>query len=142
PVTVGFSVLRYRLWDTDRLINRTLVYGLLTAVLVLLYFSSVVVLQQLFQALTGQRSPLAIVASTLFIAALFQPLQRSLQALIDRRFYRRKYDAARTLDRFAAAARDEVDLDQLAAELLSAVEQTMQPAGLQLWLKDTDTRQR
>jgi hypothetical protein len=136
PVTLGFSILRYRLWESDTIINRTLVYGLLTAVLALLYFSSVVLFQQIMQALTGQRSPLAIIASTLLIAALFSPQRRRLQDLIDRRFYRRKYDAAQTLARFVQVAQEEVDLDHLTAELLATVQQTMPPERVSLWLKE------
>jgi hypothetical protein len=136
PVTIGFSILRYRLWDTDIIINRTLVYGLLTVVLALLYFASVLLFQQVTQALTGQSSPLAIVVSTLLIAALFQPLRHRLQDLIDRRFYRSKYDAAQTLEQFAVTARDEVDLDRLAAEIVRVVEEAMQPEKVTVWLRE------
>ena len=134
PVSVAVSILRYRLWDIDVLINRALVYGLLTATLGLTYFAGVVALQAGFRAVTGQESNLALVASTLAIAALFQPGRRRLQDIIDRRFYRRRYDAARTLAAFAATARDEVDLDRLSEALVRAVQQTVQPAHVSLWL--------
>jgi hypothetical protein len=138
-LSLGISILRYRLWDIDLLISRTLLYGSLTVLLVALYGSLVVILQALVRALTGSFSqqPLVIVGSTLAIAALIQPLKRRLQAFIDRRFYRRKYDATRTLAAFSATARDEVDLNQLTARLLDVVEETMQPAQVSLWLRRT-----
>jgi hypothetical protein len=135
PIAVGIAILRYRLYDIDLLINRTLVYGSLTATLVALYFGGIVVLQRLFVLLTGQRSTLAVVASTLVIAALFNPLRRSIQSLIDRRFYRNKYDAARALEAFSVKLREETDLGALSDDLLGVVRETMQPAHISLWLR-------
>jgi hypothetical protein len=141
PTAVGIAITRYRLYDIDILINRTLVYGTLTATLVALYLVGIVVLQRLFVFLTGQQSTLAVVASTLLIAALFNPLRRSLQSFIDRRFYRRKYDARKTLERFSARLRDETDLDALSDDLVDVVRETMQPAHASLWLRpDTGSR--
>ena len=134
PVAVCVAILRYGLYDIDVLINRTLVYGALTVSLALVYFGSVATLQYAFRALTGGGSQLVIVASTLTIAALFGPLRRRIQALIDRRFYRRKYDAARTLETFSAKLRDETDLDRLGGELVRVVHGTMQPAHASVWL--------
>jgi hypothetical protein len=113
PIAVGFAVLKYRLYDIDVVINRTLVYGSLTGVLALVYLGSVVMLQGLVRALTGQESTLAVVASTLVIAALFSPLRRRVQGFVDRRFYRRKYDARKTLEAFNSRLREEEDLDAL-----------------------------
>ena len=135
PVATGIAILRYRLYDIDRIINRTIVYGLLTAVLVLVYIGSVVALRGLLFGFTGRSSQLTIVASTLLIAALFNPLRRYIQAFIDRRFYRRKYDAAKTLNDFSAKLRDETDLDRLGDEMVSVVRETMQPAHVSLWLR-------
>ena len=131
-------MLRSRLWDIDVLINRTLVYGTLTISLALVYFGLVFGLQAFVHVLTGQifQSPIAIVASTLAIAALFQPLRRRFQAIIDRRFYRRKYDAQNILVAFSDTLRNEVDLEQL----LSVVEETMQPAHVSLWLRTAEQR--
>jgi hypothetical protein len=126
PVAVGFAVLRYRLYDIDVIINRALVYGSLTVLLAATYFAGVVGLQYVFRALTGEGSTLAVVASTLVIAALFSPMRQRIQGFIDRRFYRRKYDAVKTLDSFSAKLRDETDLDVLNAELVSVVRETMQ----------------
>jgi hypothetical protein len=135
PIAVGFAVLRYRLYNIDLLINRTLVYGTLTILLGTTYFGSVVVLQQLLRVLIGQESTLAVVASTLTIAALFNPLRRRIQSFIDRRFYRKKYDARKALESFSAKLRDETDLEALNAELVGVVRETMQPAHVALWLR-------
>ena len=135
PLSIGFSILRYRLYDIDVLINRTLVYGSLTALLALLYVGLIVALQSLFQGMFHQNNAVAIVVSTLVIAALFQPLRHRLQRFIDRRFYRSKYDAAKTLEAFSATLRNEVDLSQLREHLLNVVQETMQPAHVSLWLR-------
>jgi hypothetical protein len=136
PISVTVAILRYRLWDIDLVINRTLVYGTLSGVLVLVYFASVVVLQVMFRGLTGQESPLAVVASTLVIAALFNPLRQQTQAMIDRRLYRRKYNAALTLERFGEIAREHVDLGELSSSLLEIVEHSVQPERVTLWLRE------
>jgi hypothetical protein len=135
PIAVGIAISRHRLYEIDTLINRTLVYGALTAALALLYFGGIVLLQSVFVALTGQQSTLAVVASTLLIATLFNPLRRRIQAFIDRRFYRRKYDARKTLEAFYAKLRDETDLDRLGVDLVEIVSETMQPAHASLWLR-------
>jgi hypothetical protein len=137
PISVGIAILRYRLYDIDVIINRTLVYGTLTALLVALYFSGVATTQAIFRTLTGQEEQpqLAIVVSTLVIAALFNPLRGRIQSFIDRRFYRSKYDAAKTLEAFSARLRDETDLEVLNDELVSVVRETMQPAHVSLWLR-------
>jgi hypothetical protein len=137
PISVGIAILRYRLYDIDLLINRTLVYGSLTATLVAVYFGSVATMQAFFRAITGQEQQpqLAVVVSTLAIAALFDPVRRRIQSFIDRRFYRRKYDAAKTLDAFSAQLREETNLDSLNAELIMVVQETMQPEHLSLWLR-------
>jgi hypothetical protein len=135
PISIGIAILRYRLYDIDILINRTLVYGTLTATLVGVYFGGIVVLQRVFVLLTGQRYTLAVVASTLAIAALFNPLRRRIQSFVDRRFYRRKYDARKTLETFSAKLRDETDLQTLNNELVGVVRETLQPAHVSLWLR-------
>jgi hypothetical protein len=135
PVAIGVAILRHRLYDIDLLINRTLVYGSLTAALVALYFGAIVVLQRLFVLLTGEKSTLAVVASTLVIAALFTPLRGRIQSFIDRRFYRRKYDARKTLAAYSATLRDETDLEALNNELVGVVTETMQPAHVFVWLR-------
>jgi hypothetical protein len=137
PVAIGIAVLRYRLYDIDRLINRTLVYGLLTAVLGLGYAGAVLLLGQLFGGVTNDPPSWAVAAVTLAVAALFQPARHRIQAAVDRRFNRRKYNAAQTVEAFTARLRDEVDLDTLSAELLTVVDQTMQPTTASLWLQSS-----
>jgi hypothetical protein len=141
PVAMSVAILRYKLYQIDSLINRTLVYGSLTAVLALVYFCAIVLLQRVLVVLTGQESTLAVVASTLLIAALFTPLRRSIQSFIDRRFYRRKYDTTKTLEAFAAQLRNETDLDALSDELVSVVRETMQPEHASLWLRPPGRRE-
>ena len=142
PIAIGIAILRYRLYEIDTLINRTLVYGSLTAILVAHYFGSIIWLQIAFVELTGQRSTLAVVASTLVIAALFRPWQRWVQAFVDRRFYRRKYDARKTLEAFSAKLRNETNLDALSDDLVGVVRETMQPAHVSLWLRpDTASKE-
>jgi len=137
PVATGIAMLKYRLYDIDLVINRALVYGSLTAMLAAVYFGGVVTTETIFRTLTGQEEqpPLTVIVSTLIIAALFNPLRRRIQGFVDRRFYRRKYDAAMTLATFSATLRDETDLDALSKDLTGVVRETMQPAHLSLWLR-------
>jgi hypothetical protein len=135
PMAIGIAVLRYRLYNIDRIINRTLVYGSLTAMLLAVYVADIVVFQRIFVFLTGEKSTLAVVASTLMIAALFNPLRRRIQSFIDRRFYRRKYDARKTLEAFSTKLKNETDLEALNNDLVGVVRETMQPAHVSLWLR-------
>ena len=136
PITMTLSILRYRLFDIDIVIKRTAVYGALTIAILVIYFATVVVLQNVFRSLTGQGEQLAIVASTLLIAALFNPLRGRIQTAVNRRFFRGDYDAAQALNSFAASVQDEVDLERMQNALLSTVEETMQPHTVSLWLKE------
>ena len=141
PIAAGIAILRYRLYEIDIIINRALVYGSLTVLLVGVYFGGIVVLQGVFVTLTGERSTLAVVVSTLIIATLFSPLRGRVQGSVDRRFYRRKYDAAKTLEAFSAKLRDETDLDALSGDVVGVVRETMQPAHVSLWVRpDRDTK--
>jgi hypothetical protein len=135
PVAIGIAIVRYRLYDIDRIINRTLVYGLLTAILGLGYAGVVLVLGQLFGGIGDRPPSWAVAGATLAVAALVQPARRRIQQAVDRQFNRRRYDAVRTVESFSARLRDQVDLDTLTAELLSVVEQTMQPSAASLWLR-------
>jgi hypothetical protein len=135
PVATAIAILKYRLYDIDRIINRTLVYGALTVTLVGVYVGSVLSIQYAFRGLTGSRSQLAIVAFTLLIAALFNPLRSRIQSVIDRRFYRRKYDARKTLEAFSTKLKNETDLEALNNDLVGVVKETMQPAHVSVWLR-------
>jgi hypothetical protein len=137
PISFGIAIVRYRLHEIDTLINRTLVYGSLTVFLAIVFFGGVTATEAIFRTITGQeRQPqLAVVVSTLVIAALFNPLRRRIQAFIDRRFYMKKYDAAKTLEAFSAKLRKETDLEALSDNLVGVVRETMQPAHVSLWLR-------
>ena len=139
PIAIGIAVLRYRLYNIDRIINRTHVYGSLTATLAALYFGGIVVLQRIFVLLTGEKSTLAVVASTLLIAASFTPLRRLIQGFIDRRFYRSNYDARKTMETFSATLSNETNLDAVSDDLVGVVRETMQPEHVSLWLRPDTT---
>jgi hypothetical protein len=134
-IAIGIALLRYRLWDIDLIIRRSLVYGVLSGTLALIYFGGVTFLQWFFTAITGQQSPASIVISTLLIAALFSPLRRRVQGFIDRRFYRRKYDADQAIESFSVTARDQVEYDHLTRQFVNVVEETIRPETISLWLK-------
>ena len=142
PLAFTLAILRFRLFDIDILIRRTLIYSIITATLAVFYLAAVILLQQLFRAFTGTGDDLAIIVSTLAIAALFNPLRRRVQDSVDHRFYRRKYDAQQVLERFAQTVRDEVELEKLSGELLNVVNETMQPTSVSLWLKKTEDGRR
>jgi hypothetical protein len=142
PASIAIAILNDHLWDIDLIINRTLVYALLSFFLGLVYFGGVAVLQQISISVTGNQSPLAVVLSTLLIAALFNPLHRGVQAFIDRRFYRQKYDSIRALQEFSSAARREVEVERLTSELVGVVEQTVQPEAVWVWMRDENGKEK
>jgi len=135
---MAIAITRYRLWDINLVIRRTLQYGLLTGLLALIYFGSVILLRSLVENLTGSQSPLVIVISTMAIAALFNPLRTRIQDFIDRRFFRKKFDADQALSQFAATARDEVELDKLTLALLAVIEETIQPEKVSMWMQSSE----
>ena len=137
PLSIGIALLRYRLWDIDRVINRTLVYALLSGILAFIYVGLIIALQALLRGIINQTNDVAIVVSTLAIAALFQPLRQRIQRIVDRRFYRSKYDAAKTLAAFSATLRNEINLQQSREQLVAVVQETMQPTFVSLWLRPT-----
>jgi hypothetical protein len=138
PLSIGIAIVRYRLWDIDIIIRKTLTYAMVVALLALVYFGSVILLQQMFASLTGARSEVVTVLSTLAIAALFVPLRNKIQEVIDRRFYRKKYDAQQVLQDFAETVRDETDLEKLTGRLIEVVDETMQPTSVNVWLRNRE----